>query len=339
MTQKKHGQDLTVRDFFTSSKYEAAGNAARVGSSRILAYSSRMPCLERGSVPSLRMNKAMDELRSIVMRADNKWTDTGIPRVSMVKAEACASQVYQPMVHLVLQGSKTLAIGDHLLDYPAATYFVVPVDVPATGEIHAGGPDLPYLAISLTLDPNIIATLLDGEMRPSGVAEAVRFSPVTATAEVIDAWLRMMRLIDRQKEAAVLAPMIEREILFRILQGPLGGMLREMAYPDGRLSQIRRTILWIREHYTEPFRVEPLAAMANMSVAAFYRHFKSITAMTPIQYQKRLRLIRARWLLLFDARDAASTAFAVGYESASQFSREYSRMFGLPPAQDVARFR
>jgi transcriptional regulator GlxA family with amidase domain len=116
-------------------------------------------------------------------------------------------------------------------------------------------------------------------------------------------------------------------------------MLREIARPEGRLAQVRRAIHWIREHYTEPFRVEPLAAMADMSVAAFYRHFKSVTAMTPIQYQKNLRLLRARWLMLFEPRDAASIAFTVGYESASQFSREYSRLFGMPPARDAARFK
>jgi transcriptional regulator GlxA family with amidase domain len=156
---------------------------------------------------------------------------------------------------------------------------------------------------------------------------------------MIDAWLRMMRLMDRPHEAVVLGPMVEREILFRALQGPLGGVLRDVARPEGRLAQIRRATQWIREHYTEPFRVEPLAMMADMSVAAFYRHFKSVTAMTPIQYQKRLRLLRARWLLLFDTRDATSIAYTVGYESASQFSREYARLFGLPPARDAARFK
>jgi transcriptional regulator GlxA family with amidase domain len=156
---------------------------------------------------------------------------------------------------------------------------------------------------------------------------------------MLDAWLRMLRLIDHPDEAPVLAPMIEREILFRALQGRFGEMLREIARPDGRLSQVRRATQWIREHYTEPFRVEPLAAMADMSVAAFYRHFKAITAMTPIQYQKRLRLLRARWLLLFETHNAAAIAFTVGYESASQFSREYSRLFGLPPARDAARFK
>lgn len=156
---------------------------------------------------------------------------------------------------------------------------------------------------------------------------------------MIDAWLRMLRLIDRPNEAAVLAPMIEREILFRALQGPLGAVLRELARPEGRLVQIRRVTQWIREHYTEPFRVEPLAAMADMSVAAFYRHFKAVTTMTPIQYQKKLRLLKARWLLLFETQNASSIAFTVGYESASQFSREYARLFGFPPARDAARFR
>lgn len=285
------------------------------------------------------MNEAMDELRSIVMRAQDKWTDTGLARVSMVRAEACANQVYQPMLHLVLQGSKTLSIGDQVLQYPPISYFLVPVDVPATGEIYPGAPGEPYLAISLTLDPNVIATLLVDEVKTGEQPTDSGFAAVTAPTELIDAWLRMMRLMDRPHEAAVLAPMIEREILFRILQGPFGAILREIARPDGRLAQIRRSTLWIREHYAEPFRVEPLAAMADMSVSAFYRHFKAITGMAPIQYQKRLRLLRARWLLLFDPRDAASIAFTVGYESASQFSREYARLFGMPPGRDAARFR
>lgn len=285
------------------------------------------------------MTHAMDELRGIVMRAENKWTDTGIPRVAMVRAEVCADQVYQPMLHLVLQGSKTLSIGDKVSNYPTATYFLVPVDVPATGQIRQEGPGRPYLAISLTLDPHVIAGLLQGDVEVAEQTGASCFSGVPASGEMMDAWLRMMRLMDRPLESAVLAPMIEREILFRALQGPLGGMLRDMARPDGRLSQIRRAIHWIREHYAEAFRVEDIAAMAGMSVAAFYRHFRSITAMTPIQYQKRLRLLRARWLLLFEPRDAASIAFTVGYESASQFNREYARLFGLPPGRDVARFR
>lgn len=281
----------------------------------------------------------MAELRSIVMRAQDKWTETGLPRVAMVRAEACASQVYQPMLHLVLQGTKTLSIGEEVSRYTAGSYFLVPVDIPATGQIHSSAADQPYLAISLTLNPDVIATLLMDEGKAPRAAQNSCFDAVLAPAEMIDAWLRMMRLMDRPHEAALLAPMIEREILFRALQGPLGGILRDVARPDGRMTQIRRATQWIREHYTEPFRVEPLAVMTDMSVAAFYRHFKSVTAMTPIQYQKRLRLLRARWLLLFDTLDATSIAYQVGYESASQFNREYARLFGLPPVRDAARFR
>ncbi|CAI8900177.1 AraC family transcriptional regulator [Pseudomonas sp. IT-P171] len=285
------------------------------------------------------MEKSMAELRSIVMRAQDKWTETGLPRVAMVRAEACASQVYQPMLHLVLQGTKTLSIGEEVSRYTAGSYFLVPVDIPATGQIHSSAADQPYLAISLTLNPDVIATLLMDEGKAPRAAQNSCFEAVLASAEMIDAWLRMMRLMDRPHEAALLAPMIEREILFRALQGPLGGILRDVARPDGRMTQIRRATQWIREHYTEPFRVEPLAVMTDMSVAAFYRHFKSVTAMTPIQYQKRLRLLRARWLLLFDTLDATSIAYQVGYESASQFNREYARLFGLPPVRDAARFR
>ncbi|MNM87099.1 HTH-type transcriptional activator RhaS [compost metagenome] len=285
------------------------------------------------------MNDSMLELRSIVMRAGDRWTGTGIPRVAMVNAEACASQVYQPMLHLVLQGSKTLSIGDRLSRYESGTYFIVPVDVPATGEIFPAQGDRPYLATSLALDPDIIASLLGSPGMAQAHPRPVCFSSTQAPVEMIDAWLRMMRLLDHPGDIEVMAPLIEREILFRALQGPLGGALREIAHPDGRLSQIRRVIQWIRENFTQPFRVEPLAAMADMSVAAFYRHFRAVTAMTPIQYQKRLRLLRARWLLLFEPRDVASIAFEVGYESASQFSREYARLFGMSPSRDAARFR
>jgi AraC-like DNA-binding protein len=284
------------------------------------------------------MENEMDELRSIVMRAGDKWTATGIPRVAMVRSEACSDQVYEPMLHLVLQGSKSLSIGDHVLQFEPATYFVVPVDIPAIGQIRSEKSGSPYLALSLTLDPAVIAAMLADHDQAS-LQQVPDFLVSAATPELVDAWLRMMRLVDRPDETAMLAPMIEREILFRVLQGPQGDMLRQIAHTNSRLSQVRRAINWIREHYTEPFRVEPLAAMTGMSVAAFYRHFKAITAMTPIQYQKKLRLLQARRLLLFEPRDAASIAFSVGYESASQFSREYARMFGLPPVRDVARFK
>ncbi|MDN3563930.1 AraC family transcriptional regulator [Paeniroseomonas aquatica] len=285
------------------------------------------------------MTEVMDELRAFVMRASDKWTATGLPRVAMVRAEACSDQVYEPMLHLVLQGSKSLSIGNQILRFEAGTYFLVPVDVPAIGQVSAEKPGSPYLALSLTLDPAVIAAMLAelDDAQPGKHEPAFWVSAVTP--DLMDAWLRMMRLVDRPNDVAMLAPMIEREILFRVLQGPQGRLLRQIARADSRLSQMRRSVDWIRSHYTEPFRVEPLAAMTGMSVATFYRHFTAMTAMTPIQYQKRLRLLQARRMLLFEPRDAAAIAFSVGYESASQFSREYSRLFGMPPVRDAARFR
>lgn len=165
------------------------------------------------------------------------------------------------------------SVGDELLNLAPATYFVVPVDIPAIGQVHAARPGSPYLAMSLILDPATIASLVDGcDDRISGSASGLAVS--TAPAELIDACLRMMRLKDRPGEVAVLAPLIEREILFRILQGPQGNILRHIAREESRLSQIRRAIDWIRSHYTEPFRVEPLAAMAGMSVAALLPTFQ-----------------------------------------------------------------
>lgn len=284
------------------------------------------------------MNEAMNELRAIAMGAGDKWTDTGLPRVAMVRAEACSNQVYGPMLHLVLQGTKSLSIGDQIVRFEAASYFVVPVDMPAIGGICAAAPGAPYLAVSLALDADVIGAVLADLADTRQAPPVTRFAVAPASPDLIDAWLRMMRLIARPLEVAMMAPMIEREILFRVLQGPHGDVLRQIARADSRLSQVRRAIDWIRGQMEQPLLVAPLAALAGMSVAAFYRHFKAVTGVTPIQYQKRLRLLKARRLLLFEPHDAASVAFAVGYESPSQFSREYARMFGMPPIRDVARF-
>lgn len=292
-----------------------------------------------GSRHFVPMRDAIDELGGIVMRAGSRWTETGLPRLRMVKSEGCPDQVYEPMLHLVLQGSKSLSIGDQVLSFQAADYLVVPVHVPATGEVRPSGPNQPYLAVSLTLEPALIASVM-ADMHQSGVAPmSSAFAVSPATPDMIDAWLRLMRLIDRPVEAMILAPAIEREILFRVLMGPQGDKLREIACAESRLAQVRPAVGWLRDNYAEPIRVGPLAAMTGMSVPAFYRHFKAVTSMAPIQYQKRLRLLKARRLMLFEDSDAAAAAYAVGYESASQFSREYARLFGLPPTRDAARFR
>ncbi len=289
------------------------------------------------------MDTELQELRRLASRAENRRTETGIPRVAMVQGRIPEHQlaaVYDPMVNLILTGSKTMAVGDRTFRYDPATYFVMSVDLPAVGSVHPSDDGAPYLAISLTLEPPIVANLLADLPKPAGgELYSPGFSVAPVTPELLDAWLRMLRLMERPNEVAALAPAYEREILFRVLQGPLGWMLRDIATPDTALSRIGVTIRWIRENFTEPLRVEALAGMAALSVSAFHRHFKAVTALSPLQYQKRVRLLHARSLLMAGEGNTTAVAFDVGYESPNQFSREYARQFGLPPSRDMARLR
>jgi AraC-like DNA-binding protein len=289
------------------------------------------------------MQEQLQELRSLATRAENRRTETGIPRVAMVQGEIPEHRlaaVYQPMVNLILTGSKTMTVGTHTLHYDPATYFVMSVDLPAVGSVHPAPNGEPYLALSLTLDPAVVANLLADIAKPSGGAlYDAAFSIAPTSPELLDAWIRMLRLMHRPDEIAALAPAYEREILFRVLQGPLGWMLRDIAMPETAISRIGVAIRWIRENFSAPLRVDDLAKMTALSVSAFHRHFKAVTALSPVQYQKHVRLLHARSLLLSGEGSATAIAFGIGYESPNQFSREYARQFGLPPLKDAARLR
>jgi AraC-like DNA-binding protein len=289
------------------------------------------------------METQLQELRGLAAKAENRRTGTGIPRVAMVQGEIPEHQlaaVYDPMVNLILTGSKTMTVADQALRYDPATYFVMSIDLPAVGSVHPSEDGEPYLAVSLTLEPAIVANLLADLPKPAGGGlYAPGFSVAPVTPDLLDAWVRMLRLMERPNEMAALAPAYEREILFRVLQGPLGWMLRDIATPDTALSRVGVAIQWIRENFAKPLRVEILAEMAALSVSAFHRHFKAVTALSPLQYQKHVRLLHARSLLLAGEGNATSVAFGVGYESPNQFSREYARQFGLPPSRDAARLR
>lgn len=287
------------------------------------------------------MEQQLQELRVLASRAENRRTETGIPRVAMVQGEIpehLLAAVYDPMVNLILTGSKTMTVGDRTFQYDPATYFVMSVDLPAVGSVHPAATGEPYLAVSLTLDAAIVAALIrDLPVEGRSMLFGSGFSVAPVNSEILDAWIRMLRLIERPDEIAVLAPAYEREILFRVLQGPLGWMLRDIASPDTALSRIGVAINWIRRNFTEQIRVEALAEMAALSVSAFHRHFKTVTALSPLQYQKRIRLLHARSQLISGQGSATSIAFSVGYESPNQFSREYARLFGLPPSRDLAK--
>lgn len=287
------------------------------------------------------MEQQMQELRALAAGAENRRTETGIPRVAMVQGEIpehLLAAVYDPMLNLILTGSKTMTIGHRTFHYDPATYFVMSVDLPAVGAVHPAATGEAYLAVSLTLDPAIVAALIrDLPVRVGSTLLGSGFSVAPVNGELLDAWIRMLRLMERPDEIAVLAPAYEREILFRVLQGPLGWMLRDIASPDTALSRISVAINWIRRNFTEQIKVEALAEMAAFSVSAFHRHFKAVTALSPLQYQKRLRLLHARSQLISGQGSATSIAFSVGYESPNQFSREYARLFGLPPSRDLVK--
>ena len=201
--------------------------------------------------------------------------------------------VYEPMVNLILTGSKSMTVGERVLHYCPANYFVMSVDLPAVGTVWPAETGEPYLAVALTVDPQIVAGLLadlpeSAERSPSPAG----FSVAAVTEELMDAWVRMLRLMGKPAEIAALAPAYEREILFRVLQGPHGNMLREIASPDTAMARVSRAIHLIRREFAVPLRVETLAQAASMSVSAFHRHFKAVTAMSPLQYQKSIRLLR-----------------------------------------------
>lgn len=288
---------------------------------------------------ALCMNPTLNELRRLAAHAENRRTETGIPRVAMVQGaipEHELAAVYDPMINLILTGSKTMTVGDRTFRYDPATYFVMSVDLPAVGSIHSADTGEPYLAVSLTLEPTIVASLLADLPKPAGgELYSSGFSVAPVTEELLDAWVRMLRLTERPADIPALAPAYERELLYRVLQGPHGWMLRDIAAPGTALSRISVTIQWIRENFTRPLKVEALASMAALSVSAFHRHFKAVTALSPLQYQKRIRLLHARSLLIAGEGNTTSVAFGVGYASATQFSREYSRFFGLPPSKDA----
>ena len=287
------------------------------------------------------MKTQLTELRALTRRAENRRTDTGIPRVAMVQGEIpehLLAAVYEPMINLILQGSKSMTIADRTLRYDPATYFVMSIDLPAVGQVHPSANGEPYLAVSLTLDPVVLTTLLADLPKPQGQHEQeTGFSVSAVTPELMDAWVRLLRLMDKPEEIAALAPVYEREILFRVPQGPHGWMLRDIAAPDSAMARVNLAIAHIRQDFAEPIRIDALAQLASMSVSAFHRHFKAVTALSPLQYQKRVRLLQARTLMVASARNVTQAAFEVGYESATQFSRDYARVFGLPPSRDAAR--
>jgi AraC-like DNA-binding protein len=248
--------------------------------------------------------------------------------------------VSEPAFAMVVQGAKRAVLGERIFDYSAGQYLVVSVDLPLTANIVKASPQEPFLALGLKLNAATIATLLveTGVIRSNGTGpSAIAVSDLTD--DLLDPVVRLFRLLDRPEDIPVLWPAIEREIYWRLVNGDQGAMIQQIGLADSRVAQVSKAIRWIRGNYTEVLGVEALAEMVGMSLTSFHRHFRAVTSLSPLQYQKQIRLQQARARLAANPKDIAAVGFAVGYDSPSQFSREYRRLFGVPPGEDAARLQ
>ncbi|MFG1651786.1 AraC family transcriptional regulator N-terminal domain-containing protein [Micromonospora sp. NPDC049275] len=279
---------------------------------------------------------ALPEIRDLVLRHAGRPTPAGLVlHRSDAPTEPMPGQS-APIFAVVAQGAKHAVLGDRVFSYGAGQFVVASLELPVIAHVSEASPAEPYLVLGLALRPPLIADLLLDA--PPGRGEpAAGIAVSTASDDLLDAVVRLLRLLDRPDDQRVLWAGVERELVWRLLSSEQGGTVRQIGVADGNVVQIERAIRWIREHHADLFRVEDVARVAGMSVTSLHRHFRAATTMTPIQFQKVIRLQEARARLLAEPGDVAAVGFAVGYESASQFSREYRRLFGLPPGQDAAR--
>ena len=249
--------------------------------------------------------------------------------------------IYQPMLIVVVQGKKLVRIGSDDLQYGENNCFVAGVDMPASSCVMVASEAVPYLSMGLTLDKSLIASL-SAEVPPStkyggSVSRGAMVQEIGP--ELLDAFLRLLELTEKPEPEPVLESLLRQEIHYRLLTSPFGNQLRHLNTMGSQSHQITRAIAWLKDNFKEPLHVDELAGRLNMASSTFHKHFKDITTLSPLQYQKHLRLSEAQRLMLSKDYDVTQAAFAVGYESPTQFSREYKRLFGDSPRRDVTRVR
>src|SRR5882757_4797696 len=289
---------------------------------------------------------SVGELRGLLERHVRPDLATAIDGVRICKADHAVppeSAMSGTVLAVVARGSKRLALGDRVYDYGAGQYLVASVDLPVTGHFVDAAPGRPALGFGMTLEPATIAELLlqagPGDLPRSPGTARPGIAVSDAPDELLDAIARLLRLLGRPRDRRTLAPLYKREILWRLMTGEQGDVVRQLGLADSSLSHITRAVRWIRENYTRPFRVEEVAQLSGMSVSAFHRNFQAVTAMAPIQFQKHIRLQAARLLLANSPHDITGVGNRVGYDSPAQFSRDYRRQFGAPPSLDAVHMR
>lgn len=269
---------------------------------------------------------------------------TAIPGLSLfrrIEPTEPITGMYEPSICMVAQGAKRVLLGEDTYVYDPHHYLITSVHLPTVVQIIEASAEKPYLGLRLMLDQREISQLMaDSNLPPPRVQQSSRgMATGEVTLPLLTAFQRLIDLLADQQDIPILAPIIQREIIYRLLVGDQGARLRQIAAAGSQSHQIARAIEWLKDNYTQPLRIDDLAAQARMSNSTFHHHFRSMTALSPLQYQKQLRLQEARRLMLAERMDAANAAFQVGYESPSQFSREYNRMFGAPPLRDITNLR
>ncbi|MET0134462.1 MAG: AraC family transcriptional regulator [Kibdelosporangium sp.] len=288
----------------------------------------------------------LDELRALLARHARPDMTTAVDDVLVSKVEQStpsAPSMSGTVLALIAQGGKQIALGDRVYEYRAGQYLIASVDMPITGRFMEASPEEPALGFGLVLRPAAVAELLlqaaPGDLSPAAGGAPSGMAVSDAPEALVDAVIRMLRLLDQPRDMTVLAPLIKREILWRVITGEQGAVVRQLGLADSSLTHIARAVRWIRDNYAQSFRVEDVAQLSGMSVSAFYRNFQAVTAMSPIQFQKQIRLQEARLLLATHPNDVTGVGVRVGYDSPSQFSREYRRQFGAPPSRDAVHLQ
>jgi len=269
---------------------------------------------------------------------------TAVPGLSLFRRHAPTEPLtgmYEPSVCLVAQGAKRVQLGDEIYVYDAQHYLLTSVHLPTVVQIIEASQERPYLGLRLKFDLHEVSQLMaDSNLPPPRSQESSRgMATGEVTLPLVSAFLRLIELLDNRQDIPILAPVIQREIIYRLLVGDQGARLRQIAAAGSQSQQIARAIEWIKGNFSKPLRIDDLAEQARMSTSTFHHHFRAMTALSPLQYQKQLRLQEARQLMLTNRLDASTAGFRVGYESASQFSRDYSRQFGAPPLRDINSLR
>ena len=276
--------------------------------------------------------------------ASSTENPTIIPRLTLYRHTAATQPLpvtYTPSIALVVQGSKHVHLGPNTFVYDRSRFLLTSIELPVTSQVIEASEAVPYMCLRLALDMRLVGEVIagSGPARAGAGGDSFGMETGEASADLVGAFGRLVDALDTPRDASFLGELVQREIIYRVLQSEAGSRLRAVATNGDHSHRTAKAVAWVRANFTKALRVESLAAVAGMGVSTLHYHFRRLTSMSPLQYQKQLRLQEARRRMLTDGLDAASAAFEVGYESASQFNREYSRVFGLSPMRDVRALR